>query len=308
MVYDCILIGGGPAALAAAIYLARQKSSFIMLAGTVGGKTIWSADIENYLGFHLLSGIDLVKKFREHVADYADNFSLKEGEYVEQIRQEITGFRVQTSSKSVYAGRTVLVATGQENRMLNVPGEKELYGHGVTYCATCDAPLYRDREVHVVGGGNSAMDAALLLEKYVRHVTIICLNADLAGDAVMKQRCLQSKNITIKLGTRTTRIEGEASVTGIGLLGADGVEYTEPSQGVFIEIGQMPNTACVSGIDLEKDRAGQIIVDAHNRTSVRGVWAAGDVTNISEKQIAVAVGEGSKAALDIIKYLQSMHV
>lgn len=308
MVYDSIIIGGGPAALAAAIYLARQKVSFLMLAGTVGGKALWSADIENYLGFHLLSGIDLVKKFQEHVKDYAESFVLKEGEYVEQVTQEIAGFRVQTAKKEVYAARTILVATGQENRMLNVPGEKELYGHGLTYCATCDAPLYRDRAVHVVGGGNSAMDAALLLEKYASHITLVCLNPELSGDASMKQRCLASKKIQVKTSTRTTRIEGEKTVTGIGLLDANGVEYTEPSQGIFIEIGQKPNTACVSGVELEKDRAGQIHVDVHNRTSVRGMWAAGDVTDISEKQIAVAVGEGSKAALDIIKYLQSMHL
>lgn len=305
MIYDCIVIGGGPAALAAAIYLARQKVNFLVIAGTIGGKTLWSSDIENYLGFHMLSGIDLVKKFREHVQDYAETITLKEEERVETLTQELTGFRVQTKT-GTYASRTILIATGEENRMLNVPGEKELYGHGLTYCATCDGPLYRDKVVHVIGGGNSAMDAALLLEKYASHVTMVVLNPELSGDAVMKQRCIASKNITIHTSTKTTRIEGSTTVTGIGLLGADGVEYTEPSEGVFVEIGQKPNTGFIQGI--ETDRAGQIIVDKRNRTSIRGIWAAGDVTDVTEKQIAVAVGEGSKAALDIIKHLQTLHV
>jgi alkyl hydroperoxide reductase subunit AhpF len=167
MTYDCIIIGGGPAALAAAIYFARQKTSFLMIAGTIGGKTLWSSDVENYLGFHLISGVDLVKKFEQHVADYQDQFTLKRDEYVHEVVTELTGFRIHTD-KGVYASRMLLVATGQENRKLNVPGETELYGHGLTYCATCDGPLYRDKQVHVIGGGNSAMDAALLLEKIRR--------------------------------------------------------------------------------------------------------------------------------------------
>lgn len=302
MTYDCIIIGGGPAALAAAIYLARQKVNFLLIAGTIGGKTLWSADVENYLGFHLLSGIDLVKKFEQHVADYQENFTLKQDEHVEKVVNELTGFRIH-SDKGVYTARTLLIATGQENRKLNVPGEAELYGHGLTYCATCDGPLYRDRQVHVIGGGNSAMDAALLLEKYAEHVTIVCLNPELSGDTVMKQKCLASKKITVLAGTRTIKISGSKTVEGIGLIGPDGVERVEPSQGVFIEIGQVPNTGFITGI--ETDRAGQIVVDVRNRTTMRNVWAAGDVTNVTEKQIAVAVGEGSKAALDIIKHLQS---
>lgn len=307
MTYDCIIIGGGPAALAAAIYFARQKISFLMIAGTIGGKTLWSSDVENYLGFHLISGIDLVKKFEQHVADYQDQFTLKRDEYVHEVATELTGFRVHTD-KGVYASRMLLVATGQENRKLNVPGETELYGHGLTYCATCDGPLYRDKQVHVIGGGNSAMDAALLLEKYAERVTIVALNPELSGDAVMKQKCLASDKIAIHTGTRTTKIIGSTLVEGIGLIGPDGVERIEPSQGVFIEIGQVPNTGFLKDMPIEKDRSGQIIVDARNRTSVRNVWAAGDVTNVTEKQIAVAVGEGSKAALDIIKQLQSQHL
>ncbi|MCC7357451.1 FAD-dependent oxidoreductase [Candidatus Uhrbacteria bacterium] len=305
MIYDCIVIGGGPAALAAAIYLARQKISFLMIAGTIGGKTLWSASVENYLGFHLLSGIDLVKKFQEHLMDYQENFTLKQDEHVEKIVKELMGFRVH-SDKGVYSTRTILVATGQENRKLNVPGEKEFYGHGLTYCATCDGPLYRNRIVHVIGGGNSAMDAALLLEKYAEHVTIVTLNAELSGDALMKQRCLESKNISVLTKTRTTKITGTKFVEGIGLVGQDGIEHVELSQGIFIEIGQIPNTGFISGV--ETDRVGQIIVDTQNRSSLRGLWAAGDVTNVTEKQIAIAVGEGSKAALDIIKQLQSKNL
>ncbi len=305
MVYDSIIIGGGPAGLAAAIYFARQKLNFLMLTGDIGGKTLWSSDVENYLGFHLVSGVELVKKFQEHVADYASNFTLKENEPVQSVVQELTGFRVQTA-KGTYAARTLLVATGEENRKLNIPGEKEYYGKGLTYCATCDGPLYSGKTVHVIGGGNSAMDAALLLEKYAEHVTIVSLNPDLSGDAVMKKRCQTSPKVKVLTQTKSTKIIGEQFVTGIGLVGEDGVERVEPTQGIFIEIGLIPVSNFIDVV--EKDKWGQIKIDKRNRTSATGIWAAGDVTDVTEKQIAIAVGEGSKAALDLIKYLQTLNI
>ncbi len=305
MIYDVIVIGGGPAGLAAAIYLARQKMKFLMLTGDIGGKALWSSDVENYLGFHMLDGIDLAKKFKEHLNDYQDSFELHEGELVASVSQEQLGFRVMTN-KGAYASKTLLITTGEETRKLNVPGEKEYYGKGITYCAACDAPLFGGKKVHVIGGGNSAMDAALFLEKYAEHVSLVLVNAELMGDAVMRKRCQDSSKMTIITGTKTSKFVGEQFLTGIGLIGADGVERVESTQGAFIEIGLVPVSGFIDFVD--KDKWGQIVVDKQNKTSARGVWAAGDVTDISEKQIAIAVGEGSKAALEIIKYFQTTNV
>jgi NADH-dependent peroxiredoxin subunit F len=307
---DVIIIGGGPAGLAAAIYLARQKVKFLMLTDTVGGQTLMSSDVENYLGFHLIDGPGLVNAFRAHLEDYKGAFELHEGEPVAKVEKMQNGFKV-TTGKGVYEAKAVLVATGEKYRELNVPGEKEFYGKGVTYCATCDAPIFAGRDVVVVGGGNSAMDAALFLEKYASHVTIVTINASLQGDAVMKRKCETSKKISILSPVKTTRILGDAFVTGIEVQEVESNTHAAakagkmsviPVQGVFVEIGLVPVSQFIDFV--EKDKSGQIIVNTKNETSVPGVWAAGDVTDVTEKQIAVSVGEGSKASLEIIKWLQ----
>lgn len=303
--YDTIIIGGGPAGLAAAVYLARQKMKFLVLTGDFGGKALWSSDVENYLGFHMIDGADLVKQFRRHLDDYAGAFDLKEGETATTVAKGEKGFSV-TTTQATYEARTVLISTGQENRKLGIPGEKEFYGKGVTYCATCDAPLFSGKNVHVIGGGNSAMDAALFLEKYAASVSIVSVNPELKGDAEMKNKCLASAKIRFVPQTRTLGITGSAFVEGISLVGPDGAERSESTQGVFIEVGLVPISGFIDFV--EKDKFGQIVVDKHNRTSVAGIWAAGDVTDISEKQIAVAVGEGSKAALDIIRHFQTSNI
>ncbi len=302
MQYDVIILGAGPAGLAAAVYLARQKLKFVILTGDVGGQTLLSADVEDYLGFHLLNGMELVEKFRQHLADYQDQFELREQEPVTKIEKMNSGFRVATS-KGSYDAKTLLIATGTKHRELQVPGEKEYYGRGVTYCATCDAPLFKDKKVVVIGGGNSAMDAALFLEKYTDNITIIALNKELTGDAVMKLKILTSARIRINAETRTTKIIGTRFVTGISVSGPDRKERIEPCEGVFIEIGLIPVSQFIDLV--EKNAGGEIVTDKRNRTSVAGIFAAGDVTDVTEKQISIAVGEGSKAALEIIKYLQN---
>ena len=300
---DCVIVGGGPAGLAAAVYLARNKLSFALVVKEFGGRPLWSADVENYLGFHLLNGVGLVAKFQEHLKDYADQFELKQQELAQKVEKIEGGFRV-TTPKGTYDAQALLIATGTIHRKLKVPGEDEHYGRGLTYCATCDAPLFKDKKVYVVGGGNSAMDAALFLEKVTTGIVLVTVNKELMGDSIMKAKILGSKNISVLTETRTTKIVGETFVTGIGLAGPDGVERVEATQGVFVEIGLVPVTQFIDIV--AKDKYGQIIVDKHNKTSVDGVYAAGDVTDVTEKQIAVAVGEGSKASLEIISYLQSM--
>ncbi len=302
LMYEVIIIGAGPAGLAAAVYLARQKIKFLMLCGNVGGQTLLSWDIENYLGFHLLNGMQLVEKFREHLADYKENYELHLEEPVKKVEKSSDGFKVLTDKDS-YEAKVILVATGTIHRELKVPGEKEFYGRGVTYCATCDAPLFKDKIVHVIGGGNSAMYAALFLEKYASQITIITINRELMGDSTVKAKVMSSSRIKILHETKTTKIMGNKFVSSLGFVGPDGLEKEDATQGVFVEIGVVPVSGFIDFV--EKDKWGQIVVDKQNASSFSGVFAAGDVTDIPGKQIAIAVGEGSKAALAIIRYLQS---
>lgn len=297
--YDVVVVGGGPAGLAAAIYLARQKMNFVLITKEVGGQTLLSSDVENYLGFHLLDGAAMVAKFREHLKDYESAFTLKENESATGIERTQDQFIVRTD-KASYETKTVLIVTGERHRQLNVPGEKEFYGKGVTYCATCDAPLFDNKAVAVIGGGNSAMESALFLEKYATHTTILTINEKLTGDSTLQKKVTASPKITIITKAKTTKIMGETFVTALEYTDASGAPHTLQTQGVFIEIGLVPVSEFATLV--KKNKWGEILVNQHNETSAPGIWAAGDVTNITEKQIAVAVGEGSKAALQMIRW------
>lgn len=298
--YDVLLIGGGPAGLSAAIYLARQKLNVAMFAGEMGGQVAWSSDIENYLGLHQLTGVQLVQRFQKHLEDYREILDIHENEKVKKIERVNGGFRAVTD-KGSYDGKTVLIATGSEHRKLGVPGEAELLNKGVTYCATCDAPLFKDKVVYVIGGGNSAMDASLFVEKYAKEVHLLTINPELKGDESMKNAILASKHITVVPNAKTVRFEGKRFLEKVVYSDAEG-EHSVPAEGAFIEIGLMPNSDLVDFV--EKNKWKEIVVDKRNATNVEGVFAAGDVTDVTEKQIAVSVGEGSKAALSVIKYLQ----
>ncbi len=298
MVYDCIIIGAGPAGMAASVYLARQKLNFIILSKDVGGQTLLSADVENYLGFHLIDGVHLVEKFKEHLNDY--KIELRQGISVNDVVKE-NNFIVKTDDGD-FEGKTILIATGEKHRELNVPGEKEYYGKGLSYCATCDVPLFADKIIAVIGGGNSALDAALFGLKYCPKVYIVNLNDKLMGDKGMLDQVLNNSKVEVVNNAKTKEIVGDKFVNGLKL-DVNGQERILEVNGVFVEIGLVPASSFINIV--EKDKWGEIIVDKRNQTNVPGIFAAGDVTDITEKQIIVAAGEGGKASLEIIKYLQS---
>ena len=300
--FDAIIIGGGPAGMAAAVYMARQKLNFAFFTGELGGQVVYSTDIENYLGIHDVSGVEMVQKFQEHVEEYKKSFDIFENEKVTQIKKAQGGYQIFTE-KSSHTSKSILIVTGAKHRMLKVPGEEKLKGKGVTYCATCDAPIFMNKAVAVVGGGNSAMESALLAEKYSTEVHMIVLGDALKGEDIVKKKIRASEKIHIHFEAKTIRIEGEDTVSGLVYADTDGNEQIVSVQGVFIEIGLIPVSDFIDLV--EKNKRGEIVVDKMNRTNVEGIWAAGDVTDIMTKQIAIAVGEGSKAALGIIRYLQS---
>jgi len=295
--YDLIIIGAGPAGITAAVYAARKKMRFLMVSKDVGGQAAWSGDIENYTGYQFISGPELVHKFEEHMRTYS--IDLKEGEAVSGILGSGDSFTVQTQT-SGWQSKTLIICSGKRSRELGVSGEREFRNRGLTYCATCDGPLFSGKDVAVIGGGNSALDAALQMMRIARKVYLINNTAGLEGDAVMREKVAQSPIVTVVNDARVVSVQGEKMVSGL-VIDHGGKQRLLGVQGVFVEIGLIPNSEFISGI--EKNPLGEIIVDKYNQTSIPGIFAAGDVTDVPEKQIIIAAGEGSKACLSVFRYL-----
>lgn len=297
---DLIIIGAGPAGITAAVYAARKKIDFIVISKDIGGQTAWSGDIENYTGYQFVTGPELVSKFEEHMKRY--HVGLKEGEEVLEIRKENDAVYVKTG-KGQYRAKTAIIASGKRSRELGVPGEKEFKNKGLTYCATCDGPLFSGKDVAVIGGGNSALDAALQLVRIAKKVYIVNITDGLTGDPVEQEKLVKANNVTILNNSKVKAVLGDKMVTGIKIDRA-GKEEAILVQGIFVEIGLLPNSGFAA--DVEKRDSGEIKVDNFNRTSVPGIFAAGDVTDVPEKQIIIAAGEGAKATLGVFRYLSKL--
>ncbi len=302
--YDIIIIGGGPSALAAAVYAARQKVSFVLIAENIGGQILWSSDIENYLGFKSITGMELVPKFQEQI-EY-NKVTIKE-EKVLSLEKKGAYFTVKTNENNSHESKTILIASGKKPRKLGIPGEDQFLGKGIAYCALCDAALFPDKIVAVVGGGNAAMDAALLIEKYASKVYIITINQSLMGEPYMMDEIKKSKKINVIANAKTNSIVGNKFVNGISIeIGNE--KKTVPVEGVFVEIGSIPSVEFDNLT--KKNKYNEIMIYGNetmsNMTSIPGIFAAGDVTDVQEKQVIVAAGEGVKAVLGIFKYLQTL--
>jgi alkyl hydroperoxide reductase subunit F len=301
--YDLMIIGGGPAGMTAAVYAARKKLNALLLSKDVGGQVNWTLGIENYMGYQLIEGPELIKKFEEQVKQFP--IDMKIGEGVSGLSRISGGFEAKTDGGEIYQAKVAIVVTGKRPRPLGVPDEEKLRGRGVTYCATCDGPLFADMNVAVIGGGNSALEAVDDVVKVAEHVYLVSLTP-LTGDQVLIDRVKGASNLTMFLEHEVVAITGENLVEGIKIRDMKTKQERELEVGgVFIEIGLMPNSDLVKGV-ATLNRLGEIEVNCNNETNVPGLFAAGDVTNVPEKQIVVAAGEGAKAALQAHRYLQRL--
>jgi len=300
--YDLIIIGAGPAGITAAIYAVRKRLDILVITKDIGGQAAWSGDIENYTGYQFITGPELAEKFAEHMQKY--NIPVKENEAATGLRRAGDKIIVETD-KASYETKALIIASGKKTKELNVSGEREFKNKGLTYCATCDGPLFAGKDVAVIGGGNSALDAALQLVRIAKHVYVINITPALGGDAVMRQKLEAAGNVTILNNSQVSAILGEKFVSNIKVKTKD-KEQLLPVQGVFVEIGLIPNADFTEAI--EKNALGEIKVTPRNETNVPGIFAAGDVTDAPEKQIIIAAGEGSKAALSAFRYLSQQKI
>lgn len=300
LLYDVIIIGGGPAGLSAAIYAARKVLKTLLVSRDIGGQVAWTYDVDNYMGFSQVETADLIAKFEEHVEKY--NVEKLVGVEVKALKLTGKIKKVITNDGKQYLAKTVIIAAGKRPRPLNVPGEKELIGMGVTYCSTCDAPLFADLDVAVMGGGNSALEAVIDLMKVARKVYMVSLTP-ITGDEIIRDKVMSSPKVEIFTKYKILRIEGKSAVEGIEIESLETGEKKRLNvQGVIVEIGLLPNSELVMDT-VETNRIGEIVVDSKCHTGVSGVFACGDVTDVPYKQIIVAAGEGAKAALSAYDYI-----
>ena len=298
-IYDTIVVGGGPAGITSSIYLARRKLCILMVYEQMGGQAFITADIQNYSGYRFISGDEFTKRLSEHLNDY--DLDCAEEKVVGVTKSDHL-FEVKTTKNS-YRGKSVVIASGMRQRLLNIAGESEFLNKGVAYCATCDAPLFKGREVAVIGGGNSALEAVIQLEKYAKKIYAITINKELMGEVVLIDKVQAMPNVEIIDSARTRAIKGDTFVSGM-TFDKNGKLIDLAVQGVFIEIGYQPNSEFIDIIG--KNEYGEIKITKENETSLKGIFAAGDVTDVPVKQIIVAAGEGAKAALSAAEYLSRL--
>ncbi len=302
--YDLIILGGGPAAMTAAVYGARKKLDILLITPELGGQPNWTTGVENYMGFQYIEGPELMDKFVAQIKQFS--IQQKIGETAQSVSQtDNKFFVVKTDKDGTYEGKAVIVATGKRPRTLNVPGESRLTARGVTYCSICDGPVFTGQKVAIIGGGNSALESTNDMIKIAEHVYLVSITP-LTADPILIERAQKATNIDIYTEYQVVEIEGENIVQGITIkpLKGGGSVKLEVG-GIFVEIGLLPNSEHVKGL-VNLNKVGEIEVDSSCRTNIRGLFAAGDATNAPEKQILVAAGEGCKAALAAHRYLQRL--
>ncbi len=302
--FDVLVVGGGPAGAAAAIYAARKGIRTGVAAERFGGQVLDTMAIENFISVKETEGPKLARALEEHVREYeVDIMNLQRASQL--IPAGDDGLhRVQFENGGELKAKTLILATGARWREMNVPGEQEYRGRGVAYCPHCDGPLFKGKRVAVIGGGNSGVEAAIDLAGIVAHVTLLEFGEDLRADAVLQRKLNSLPNVRVLKMAQTTEVKGDGQkVTGLVYKDRNNDEVHEVElEGIFVQIGLLPNSEWLKGT-LELSRFGEIIVDAKGQTSIPGVFAAGDVTTVPYKQIVIAVGEGAKASLSAFDHL-----
>jgi alkyl hydroperoxide reductase subunit F len=300
-IYSVLIVGAGPAGLTAGVYCARKLLNTIIISENIGGQALESWAIENYMGYRMVTGEDLMKKFEEQVRTF--NVRLELDQVVSVVKEDDL-FVATTGSGNTVRARAVILTQGNRPRKLGVPDEEKYLGRGLSVCSTCDGPLYRGKRVAVVGGGNSALQTAIEMSRIASSVSLI-FRSTIRADPVYAGKLKEEKNITVFPETQITALHGDKFLSAITIVGPSGTEQKVDIDGVFIEVGWLPNTDMVAGL-VELNDKKEVIIDINGKTSVPGIFAAGDVTNVKSKQIIIASGEGAKAALEAFEYLMTL--
>lgn len=303
MTYDTIIIGGGPAGVAAGVYAARKKIKTLLITDAFGGQSIVSLDIQNFIGIPSISGFDLAQAMEQQLRAHKEVEILLGDRVAGITKQEGGGFAITTEGGKSFETKTILVTAGSTRRKLNIPGEKEFDGRGVAYCATCDAPLFRGKRVAVVGGGNAALEGVRDLLGYAEEIYLF-VREKIKADPTTTEKISTNPKVKIFLGTELTKISGTESVEHITYkIRATGEEKEMPAEGVFIEIGWSANSSIVNGL-VTVNSANEIVINHQTQeTSCTGIWAAGDVTDTLYKQNNTSMGDAVKAVLNINNFL-----
>lgn len=297
--YDVIIIGGGPGGVAAGVYAARKKMKALLITDSFGGQSLNSAGIENWIGTKNISGYDLAKALEEHLRAQS-GIDIVDNDLVASVQKTDGGFSVGTKNGKQFDTKYVLIASGSRRKRLGVPGEDAFEGKGVVFCTTCDAPLFGEKTVVVVGGGNSALEGVVDLMSYASKIYLMVRGDTLKGDPVTQDKIKASPKVQIMWNTVVEEIRGDSFVTGVRHKNIKSGESKELAlDGVFVEIGLIPNSDFVKDL-VKRDDYGEIIVDHKTQeTSCPGIWAAGDVSDVLYKQNNISVGDSVKAVLDI---------
>lgn len=302
--YDVLIIGGGAAGLTAAIYTCRKKLKTGMITIDVGGQTLLTNHIENYPGFELVSGPDLMSKIRAQVEKFGAETIMGEVNKIEKDKD----FLVSLSNGEKYKSKAIILASGKTARKLGIPGEDKFLGRGVSTCATCDAPFFKEKNVVVVGGGNSAFEAVDLLEKYSKKVYLAHRRDEFRADEITVDKVKKMKNVEIITSAVPVEVKGDKFVSGLVIEDLKTKEKRELKvDGIFVEIGYELKTDWLKGL-VKRNKMNEIVIDDRCRTNQEGFFAAGDVSTVPYKQIVVSAGEGAKAGLEAYKYIKGVEV
>lgn len=307
--YDLIIVGGGPGGVAAGVYAARKKIKTLLITDSFGGQSLVSAGVQNWIGTKSVSGFDLGKMLEEHLRAQED-IEIVGDDTVTAVEKidgvpPAGGFRLKTQSGKTFETRYILLASGSRRRKLGIPGEKEFDGKGVAYCSTCDAPVFKGKTVAVVGGGNAGLESVVDLFPYASKIYLIIRSDSMKGDPITQEKIQKHPNVEVIYNALTQEIIGQQFVTGLRYQAAKTNEVKELKlDGVFVEIGLMPNSEFVKDL-VDRNQIGEVIVDHKTQeTSLPGIWAVGDVSDVLYKQNNISAGDAVKAVLNIYEHVK----